>query len=145
MCVCRVMWHIYTGGSKGDQGAPWKHLKWLIVACPPLNLHDLSNFWWAPFGCYSILFSPATSPTGLTLALHGQPKCGWLLGNFSITSASISMMMMMWWQIHHLCWEDARTSNQTVAMRHGIHLYCAQGPGKYFGLIRIFVAWYLAK
>ena len=47
-----------------------------IVDCslPPPIAHDLSDFWWAPFGCYSIPLSPATSPTSLTRALYGRPE-----------------------------------------------------------------------
>jgi len=51
--------------------------QWIIaiVDCsiPPPNTHDLFNFWWAYFGCYSDPLSPATSPTLLTLVLCGRP------------------------------------------------------------------------
>ena len=52
--------------------------QWIIaiVDCSILspNTHDLFNFGWAYFGCYSNPLSPATSPTSLTRALYGQPE-----------------------------------------------------------------------
>ncbi len=47
-----------------------------IVDCslPPPLAHDLSDFWWAPFGCYFIPLSPTTSPTSLTRALYVRPE-----------------------------------------------------------------------
>jgi hypothetical protein len=51
--------------------------QWIIaiVDCstPPPNTHNLFNFGWAYFGCYSDPLSPATSPTLLMLVLRGRP------------------------------------------------------------------------
>jgi len=79
-----------------------------IVDCslPTPNAHDLSDFWWAPLGCYSIPLSPATSPPHLILALYWQPEFCWLLSIKSIISSSISMIMMMWQKKHDLSGRD---------------------------------------
>ena len=83
------------------------------------SAHDLYNFVWAYFGCYySNPLSSTTSPTILTLVLHGRPKCGGLLGSFSIISPSISMMTMSEGNIHDLSSRDARErSNRCAAPR----------------------------
>jgi len=81
-----------------------------IIDCstPPPNTHNLSNFGWAYFGCYSDPLSPATSPTLLMLVLRGRPDFIWLLSITSIISPSISMLMMMWWEKNMPCLRDAR-------------------------------------
>ena len=62
--------------------------------------------------------SSATSPTIHTLVLYGRPKCGGLLGSFSIISPSISMIMMMMSEgnKHDLSSRDARERSNRCAL-----------------------------
>ncbi len=109
---------------------------------PPCLIQLLS----APFCCYSIPLSPTTTPTSLTLGVHGQTNFGWLLRVKSIISSIINIHADDDLMAENMtCLVEMRANNQTIVQRHGSCLDYLQGPGNYFGLMENFLAWFLTK
>ena len=110
------------------------------MACPPLNAHDLSDFRWDPFRCYSIPIEPRH------LTYHSHPRDPWATGFLLIVEYCIHHIIInihddddVMEQKHDLSGGDARERSNR-ALCHGVRQYWVRGPGTHFGSITFFVA-----
>ena len=87
------------------------------MACPPLNAHDLSDFRWDPFRCYSIPIEPRH------LTYHSHPRDPWATGFLLIVEYCIHHIIInihddddVMEQKHDLSGGDARERSNSCAL-----------------------------